>query len=99
VPSTERRNAAVVLPSRYRERVTLRPSEVAALTGLSVKTIHDLLDAGVLRRIKVRHAVLIPVDDVLRLLAGDARWTAGELPLTPRAVDAARALRRKLRLS
>ena len=84
-----------MLPLRFRDRVTLRPREVAQITGLSVKTVHDLLNKGALRRIKIRESVLIPVADVELLLSGKGE-NAGAEPLTRRGVVAVRSLRGKL---
>ena len=87
-----------MLPPHLRDRVTLRPREVAQITGLSVKTVHDLANEGVLRRTKIRGSVLIPVDDVKQMLSEDDGKTA-EPRLTPRGVAAVRSLRGKLGLA
>jgi len=84
-----------VLPPHLRDRVTLRPREVAQITGLSVKTVHDLVNEGVLRRMKIRGSVLIPVEDVKRMLS-EADGKPAEPRLTPRGVAAVRSLRGKL---
>ena len=84
-----------MLPPPLRDRVTLRPREVAQITGLSVKTVHDLVNEGVLRRIKIRGCVLVPVEDVKRMLSEVDGETA-EPRLTPRGVAAVRSLRGRL---
>ncbi len=84
-----------MLPPHLRDRVTLRPREVAQITGLSVKTVYDLINEGVLRRIKIRGSVLIPVEDVKRMLS-EADGKPAEPRLTPRGVAAVRSLRGKL---
>jgi excisionase family DNA binding protein len=86
-----------VLPPHLRDRVTLRPREVAQITGLSVKTVHDLVNEGVLRRMKIRGAVLIPVEDVKRMLS-EAAGGHPEPRLTPRGVAAVRSLRERLKI-
>ena len=84
-----------MLPPHLRDRVTLRPREVAQITGLSVKTMHDLVNEGVLRRMKIRGSVLIPVEDVKRMLSV-ADGEPAEPRLTPRGAAAVRSLRGKL---
>jgi excisionase family DNA binding protein len=86
-----------VLPPHLRDRVTLRPREVAQITGLSVKTVHDLVNEGVLRRMKIRGSVLVPVEDVKRMLS-EAAGGHAEPRLTPRGAAAVRSLRGKLGL-
>lgn len=84
-----------MLPPHLRDRVTLRPREVAQITGLSVKTVHDLVNEGVLRRIKIRGCVLVPVEDVKRMLS-EVDGEPAEPRLTPRGVAAVRSLRGRL---
>ena len=73
----------------------MRPREVAQITGLSVKTVHDLVNEGVLRRIKIRGCVLVPVEDVKRMLS-EVDGEPAEPRLTPRGVAAVRSLRGRL---
>jgi excisionase family DNA binding protein len=87
---------ATVLPTRFRDRVTLRPREVAAITGLSVKTVNDLMNQGVLRRIKVGGSVLVLVEDVEEMLSGERCGASRSAPLKPRVAIAIRSLRDKL---
>lgn len=67
-------------------RLTVRPCEAAAALGISRSTVHELVRSGRLRAVilgesgqirtkkgivrKRRRLVLIPVDELLRLVAG-----------------------------
>ena len=54
-------------------RPTLRPREVAELSGLSIKTVRRLIEDGTLRSRKIGRAVLVLTPDVISLLEGDAQ--------------------------
>ncbi len=54
-------------------RPTLRPREVAELSGLSIKTVRRLIEDGRLRSRRIGRAVLVLTPDVISLLEGDAQ--------------------------
>lgn len=54
------------------ERRFLRPREVRDITGLGLSTIYQLIEQGRLNAIHVGRAILIPMDDVSRMLGDKA---------------------------
>jgi hypothetical protein len=52
----------------WREMASLRPSEVAIVTGLSKNTVWRRIDDGTLLAVKVDGCVLVPVSAVRRMV-------------------------------
>lgn len=65
----------------WRALAALRPAEVAAVTGLSERKVGRLVEAGELRSRRVDGCVLVPVDEVRRLV-GELE-DAGAAPSAP----------------
>ncbi len=58
-------------PLAPNERVAYRPLEAARMLGIGKTTIYRLLEAGVIRSIRVGRCRLIPVEAIKEFLAGD----------------------------
>jgi excisionase family DNA binding protein len=73
----------------WRAMASLRPAEVAAVTGLSQRTVSRLIDSGQIRAERpVEGCVLVPVPEVRRLI-GDERGDT-EAPAARTLADRAR---------
>ncbi len=62
--------------TNWRERASLRPSEVAEVTGLSLATVRRMIARGELRAIRVGRSVIVRTEEVERIVAhprSDAR--------------------------
>ena len=57
-------------PLAHNERVAYRPLEAARMLGIGKTTIYRLLEAGVIRSIRVGRCRLIPVEAIEEFLAG-----------------------------
>lgn len=67
----------------WREKLALKPAEVAAILSVSRRTVYRLIAAGGLKSQKIGRAVVVPTEDLIRFMTG------AELPpaLTPRAAS------------
>jgi excisionase family DNA binding protein len=50
------------------DRLTLRPREVAHTTGASLRTVETWIADGILRAVRVRGVVFVPLQDLLAFL-------------------------------
>jgi excisionase family DNA binding protein len=53
-------------------RLGYRPREIARLTGLAPATVYKWIYTGELKAVRKGRAIIVPADEVERLLAGDA---------------------------
>ncbi len=52
------------------ERRTYRVAEVAATTGLTPDYLYKCIRAGAIKAVKVRSVVLIPAEELTRIVSG-----------------------------
>jgi len=80
------------------DRLTLRPREVARATGASLRTVETWIADRILRAVRVRGMVLVPLQDLLAFLE-DHREDARVAPPSSLRDRAAREIDRSSRRS
>ncbi|MEW6572941.1 MAG: helix-turn-helix domain-containing protein [Bacillota bacterium] len=53
------------------KRVSYKPREIAAMTGLSKSFVYQLINSGNLRAVRIGRAVLVPAAEIERLLKNE----------------------------